>query len=64
MKKALSFDIHKGAARNPIFLIKLIEKNVVHGYVLNITLRKIDRISDVLLAPMNILMQNTIDEHG
>ena len=32
MKEALSCGNHKGAVRNPIFLRKLIEKHVVHGY--------------------------------
>ena len=32
MKEALSFGNHKGAVRNPIFLRKFIEKDVVHGY--------------------------------
>ena len=63
MKEALSFGNHKGAMRNPIFLSKLIEKDVVHGYGLVIPLSKIDQIPGVLLAPMNIMTQNTIDEH-
>ena len=49
---------------NPIFLRKLTEKDVVHGYGLVLPLSKIDRIPGVLLAPMNIMTQNTIDEHG
>ena len=49
--------------RNPIFLIKLTEKDVVNGYGLVLPLSKIDRIPGVLLAPMNIMTQNTIDEH-
>ena len=58
MKETLSFGNHKGAVRNPIFLRKLIEKDVVHGYGLVLPLRKIDRIPGVLLAPMNIMTQN------
>ena len=64
MKEALSFGNHKGAVRNTILLSKLIEKDVVHGYVLVLPLSKIDQIPVVLLAPMNIMTQNKIDEHG
>ena len=42
----------------------MIEKDVVHGYGLVLPLSKIDRIPGVLLAPMNTMTQNTIDEHG
>ena len=63
MKEALSFGNHKGAVRNTILLSKLIEKDVVHGYVLVLPLSKIDLIPGVLLAPMNIMTQNTIDEN-
>ena len=64
MKEALSFENNKGAVRNPILLRKLIDKDVVHGYGLVLPLRKIDQIPGVLLAPMNIMTQNTINEHG
>ena len=64
MKEALSFGNYKGAVRNTIFLRKLIEKNVVHSYGLVLPLSKIDQIPGVLLAPMNIMTQNTINENG
>ena len=41
MKEAISFEIHKGVVRNPIFLRKLIEKDVVYGYGLVLSLSKI-----------------------
>ena len=50
--------------RNLFFLRKLIERYVVHGYGLVIPLSKIDQIPGVILAPMNIMTQNTIDENG
>ena len=49
--------------RNQILLRKLIDKHVVHGYGLVLPLSKIDRIPGVLLAPMNIMTQNKIDEY-
>ena len=63
MKEDLSFRNHKGAVRNPILLRKLIEKDVVHGYGLVLYLSNIDRIPGVILAPMNIMTQNTIYEY-
>ena len=50
--------------RNLILLRKLIEKYVVYGYGLVLPLSKIDLIPGVLLARMNIMTQNTTDEHG
>ena len=64
MKEDLSFENHKGTVRNTILLRKLIEKDVFHGYGLVLPLSKIDQIPGVLLAPMNIMTQHTIDEHG
>ena len=63
MKEALSFRNNKGAVRNTILLSKLIENDAIHGYGLFLPLSKIDRIPGVLLAPMNIMTQNTIDEN-
>ena len=64
MKETLYFGNHKGVVRNPILLRKLIEKDVAHGYGLVLPLSKIDRIPGVLLAPMNIMTQNIIDDNG
>ena len=64
MKEALSFGNHKVAVSNTILLRKLIEKDVVHGYGLVLPLSKIYQIAGVLLAPMNIMTQNTSYEHG
>ena len=64
MKEALSFGNHKSAARNPILLRKLIEKYVVYGYGFVFPLSKIDQIPGVIVAPMNVVTQKTINEHG
>ena len=64
IKEDISFGNYKGAVRNIILLRKLIEKDIVHGYGLVLTLSKIDQTPGVLLSPMNIMTQNTIDEHG
>ena len=50
--------------RNPELLRKLVEKDIIHAYSLVLPLDKIIRIPDALMAPMNIMKQNTIDKHG
>ena len=64
LREAKTFGNHKGAESDPVLLRNLIEGDVIHGYALVLPLDKIDRIPGVLLAPMNIMKQNTIDEYG
>ena len=64
LKEALEFGNHKGATEKPELLRELVEKDITHGYALVLPLSKITRIPGVLMAPMNIQKQNTIDEHG
>ena len=64
MKEALLFGNHKGANNNQELLQKLVEKDIVHGYGLVLPLDRLEEIPGVLVAPMNIMNQNTIDEHG
>ena len=64
MEEAISFGNHKGAERNPVLLRNLVEKDVTHGYGLVLPLSKVNRIPGILLAPMNIMTRNTIDEYG
>jgi hypothetical protein len=61
---ALDKGNHKGAKKKPDLLLKLVEKDVVHGYGLPLPLPKLSRIPSVDLAPMNIQAQNTINEFG
>ena len=64
MEEAISFGNYKGAERNPFLLRSLVEKDVTHGCCLVLPLNKVSRIPDILLALMNIMTQNTIDDHG
>ena len=64
LKEALEIGNHKGAEFNPKTLIDLVKKDVTHGYGLVLPLDKINRIPGALLAPMNIMRQNSIDECG
>ena len=64
INEALEFGNHKGAKTNPGVLKDLINKDVTHGYGLVLPLDKLKRIPGALLAPMNIMKQNSIDECG
>ena len=64
LKKAKAFGNHKGTENDPVLLRNLVEGDVVHGYTLVLPLDKIERIADVLLAPMNTMRPNTIDENS
>ncbi len=64
LEEALAFGNHKGAQKNPMRLRELVEKDVIHGYGLPLPLYKIRTLPDLILAPMNIALQNIIDEQG
>ena len=64
LEEALTFGNHKGAQKHPMRLRELVEKDVTHGYGLPLPLHHIRTLPGVVLAPMNIALQNTIDEHG
>ena len=64
LQAALNRGNHKGATKKPDLLSKLVEKDVIHGYGLPLPLPKISRIPGIVLAPLNIQAQNTINEFG
>ena len=64
LEEALVFGNHKGAKSNPKLLKELVEKDVCFGYDLVLPLENLKDIPGALLAPTNIMKQNTIDEHG
>jgi hypothetical protein len=61
---ALTFGNHKGASSQPELLQKLVKKDVTHGFGLIILLSVVSSIPGALLAPVNIIKQNTIDKQG
>ena len=63
VNKALTFRNHKGALMQPELLKKLVLKDIHFGYCLLLPLTKATKIPDILIAPMNIQQQNTINEH-
>ena len=62
--EALAFGNHKGASLKPKLLLKLNSKDIHYGYCLPLPLEKATKIPDILIAPMNIQLQNTINEFG
>jgi hypothetical protein len=64
VEEALAFGNHKGALLQPELLKTLISKDIHYGYCLPLPLEKATKIPNILIAPMNIQKQNTIDEFG
>ena len=64
LNEALTFGNHKGASSKPEVLSKLVNKDIKYGYSLPIPLSSVAKIKGLEMAPMNIMEQNTIDEHG
>jgi hypothetical protein len=64
VEEALVFGNHKGAVKQQDLLMKLVTNNVIRGFTLPLPLGKITQISGVLLAPLNIQAQNTINKRG
>jgi hypothetical protein len=64
MEKALTFGNHKGATKQPDLLKLLVNNDVIHGFALPLPLDKLAQIQGILLAPLNMQAQNTIDDMG
>ena len=62
--EAIEYGNHKGASENPELLEELIKEDVTLGHSLIIPLEKAIEIDGALMAPMNIIDQNTITELG
>ena len=61
---ALTFRNHKGALQKPVILKKLIAKDIKYRYSLPVPLSSVQLIPGLVMAPMNIMAQNTIDKFG
>jgi hypothetical protein len=65
LELALEFGNHKGASIKPDdLLVELVTKDITYGYGIVLPLKQITKIPGVIMAPMNISPQNTIDETG
>ena len=62
--QALAFGNHKGATSQPKLLKELVTKDITHGYAMTLPLSKLRRVPGAILAPMNIMRQDTIDAAG
>jgi hypothetical protein len=61
---ALKFGNHKGAKQQQELLLKLVKDGTNRGFTLQIPLNKMSLIPGILLAPLNIKLQKTINEQG
>jgi hypothetical protein len=59
---AFTFGNHKGALQKPVIPQKLIAKDVKYKYSLPVPLSSVQSIPGLMMAPMNIMEQNLIDE--
>jgi hypothetical protein len=64
VEDALNFGNHKGANKQQELLEKLVTDDVTRGFAIPLPLSKIIQIPGILLAPLNIQAQNTINERG
>jgi hypothetical protein len=62
INNALAFGNHKGENQQPELLRELINDDVTRGFALPLPLYKIKKIPGVLLTPLNIQLQKTINE--
>jgi hypothetical protein len=62
--EAIEFGNHRGAKENIELLTSLVTKDVKYGYAVTFPLSKASSIPGILMAPMNIMHQDTIDETG
>jgi hypothetical protein len=63
-EEAIIFGNPKGAVKQQDPLIKLVKDDMTQGFALPLPLNKIALIPGVLLAPLNIQAQSTINEWG
>ena len=61
-EEALVFGNQNGTVKQQDLLEKLVTDDVIQGFALPLPLDKITQIQGVLLAPLNIQVQNTINE--
>jgi hypothetical protein len=64
VNEALTFGNHKGTSSKPALLQELVNEDITHGFTLPLLLSKIQNIKGILLAPLNIQLQNTINKTG
>ena len=61
---ALEFGNHKGVKQFEPFFEECLDNDVTHGFSLPIPIQQVKNIKDALIAPMNVVEQDTINERG
>jgi hypothetical protein len=61
INNALNFGNHKGAEGQQELLLKLLKNNVDRGFAFPFPLNKIKNVPGVIIAPLNIQLQKTIN---
>ena len=64
LNKTLKYGNHKGASDKPDLLCQLVGQDVKNGFCLPLPLPAVHDIPRLVLAPMNIIPQFTIDDLG
>jgi hypothetical protein len=64
VEACLSYGNHKGAINAPETFFDLLDEDVTHGFIMPLRLSIAFQIPGLLMSPMNIARQNTIDELG
>lgn len=64
LAECLAFGNYKGVKTYSNYFNKLMDADVTHGYSLVLPLSAAVLIPNALMAPLNIIEQNTITEHG
>jgi hypothetical protein len=64
INKAIKLRNHKGTVRQDELLQKLVKDDVTHGFTIPLPIRKLSLIPGVLLMPLNIQEQSTINQQG
>jgi hypothetical protein len=64
VKEALACGNHKGVVKTPAKLFDLLDNNATHGSNMPLPLSTACHIPGLLMSPMNVARQNTIDELG
>ena len=61
---ALEYGNHKSAQKNGPAVMSILQKEVAKGWQLPLPVTKLHRIPGVIVGPMGLVSQTTIDEHG
>ena len=61
---ALTYGNHKSATKNAAELLAMLKKEVSKGWHLPLPINRLDEIPGLVLGPLGLVEQTTIDEEG